>query len=184
MNKEQIIQCIHGFFNQERVRSTIATIKECNITGWEKWLQVEFAHYLQANIYKNAQHEFRWYREYKVITSSCENDNNKSEKQHIPPDFWLSSDEDEHSYYLVELKCTNTGDLETKMAEDINKWNMHIKNNRHVLTCVSDSVQYRNAGIFFVGVDIRYKDLTIDVSDCHLDSYGQTFKYRIDFLSW
>lgn len=148
MNKEQIIQCIHGFFNQERVRSTIATIKECNITGWEKWLQVEFAHYLQANIYKNAQHEFRWYREYKVITSSCENDNNKSEKQHILPDFWVSSDEDEHSYYLVELKCTNTGDLETKMAEDINKWNMHIKNNRHVLTCVSDSVQYRNAGIF------------------------------------
>lgn len=184
MNKEQVIQHLHDFINQERVRSTIATIKECYITGWEKWLQVEFAHYLQAHIYKNNQHEFRWYREYKVISSTCEKDNNRSQKEHILPDYWISSDEGEHSYYLVELKCSNTGDLESKMAGDVNKWKMHTKEHGHVLTCVSDPVQYRNAGIFFVGVDIGFKEIQIEVGDCLLENHGQTFKYRIDFLSF
>lgn len=181
MNKEQVTQCLHNFFNQERVRSTIATIKECDITGWEKWLQVEFAHYLQTKIYKNDEHEFRWYREYKVISSHC--DKGDSQKEYILPDYWISSDKGENSYYLIELKCSNTGSLEAKMAEDVNKWNTYIEKHGRILACSSDSMEYRNSGVFFVGVDTKHKETEIEARDCVLEHCGHDFKYRIDFLS-
>jgi hypothetical protein len=38
-----------SFFKQAHIRKTLAAIKEEEITGWEKWLQIEFATFLRSH---------------------------------------------------------------------------------------------------------------------------------------
>ncbi|WP_240001916.1 hypothetical protein [Photobacterium kishitanii] len=52
MNKDKALRCIQDFFEEEHVKEVISTIKECRVSGWEGWIQVEFAHYLQKKYTK------------------------------------------------------------------------------------------------------------------------------------
>ncbi len=36
------------FFQRAHIKTTLKTIDECSMTGWEKWLQIELAAFLQA----------------------------------------------------------------------------------------------------------------------------------------
>lgn len=50
MNKKQVFECIHGFFQEKHVQKAISTIGKCKISGWEGWLKVEFANYLETKV--------------------------------------------------------------------------------------------------------------------------------------
>ncbi|WJG27809.1 hypothetical protein QSU96_19795 [Vibrio furnissii] len=100
MNEKQVFECIHGFFQEEHVQKAISTIGKCKISGWEGWLQVEFANYLETKVYGEEKKNFDWYREYKIITKSPNYDANDEQNKYIIPDFWISSDQvhiSEHS---------------------------------------------------------------------------------------
>lgn len=174
MNKDKVIRCIQDFFEEEHIKEVIATIKECQVSGWEGWIQVEFAHYLQKKVYKDQKANFSWYREYKVHSSG---DN------HIIPDFWISSDEDEISYFLIEFKRSNSGKLEDEMKVDVEKWRNHIAINQGKLYCPTDNKTYNNLGVFFVGVDTNPANKELHVEGVTLENYGKQSQYRIDFLS-
>ena len=38
-----------GFFSRKSIRDTLNTVSEFEITGWEKWLQIEFAKYCKTH---------------------------------------------------------------------------------------------------------------------------------------
>jgi hypothetical protein len=44
---EFVTELATQFFAQRSVRRTLLVIREQRITGWEKWLQVEFAAFIQ-----------------------------------------------------------------------------------------------------------------------------------------
>lgn len=52
---------IEGFFKQARIGGSLRIIKEQEITGWEVWLQIEFAYYLSK-----LESPPEWWREYSV----------------------------------------------------------------------------------------------------------------------
>ncbi|MFA0438897.1 hypothetical protein BCU70_12090 [Vibrio sp. 10N.286.49.C2] len=188
MNKEQIIQCIHAFFEQDCLRKKIATIKECQISGWEGWLQVEFAHYLQGTVYKDKKTPFSWYREYKIITGQ-EGDNDKVD--YIIPDFWISSDTNpEQDFYLIEFKRSNNGDIKKLMEDDISKWTNHISlsSNPSDIKCQNGKKEeyiYKNKGVIFVGVDTKLDATLIkdEIEGVIAHGMASPFFYRIDSLT-
>lgn len=185
MNKEQVIQCINKFFQEKHVKNTIATIGKCEISGWEGWLQVEFAHYLETKVYGEEKKNFDWYREYKIITKSPDYDKNDEQNKYIIPDFWISSDQGSDTYFLIEFKRSNTGTIINDMKKDIKKWKAHIKHGKDALECASElGKYYKNLGVFFVGVEAKQTDTSnpIEVEGIELNLYGESLKYRMGFL--
>ncbi len=183
MNKGQVANCIIEFLAQPRIKSVITTIMDCNISGWEGWLQVEFAHYLQTEVYKNDE-SCEWYREYKVKSKSNVDD----KEGFIIPDFWIKSTEcnSEHeSYYLIEFKRDNSGKMLDGIKKDIEKWTTHIEHSGDELKC-PDHADSINTGVFFIGIDksgIVFDD-TIDKAKMieQIPSI-QTFSTLIYFLN-
>jgi len=55
---EFLTSIIRPFFKQAHIKKTLVVILEEEITGWEKWLQIEFAAYLRGH--KDVKH---WDRE-------------------------------------------------------------------------------------------------------------------------
>jgi len=191
MNQDQVSKCIKDFLETDRVKEAIATITKCKITGWEGWLQVEFAYYLETVVYGKHKQKFDWYREYKINTHSSPNDEESEEKsKYIIPDFWISSDQGDDSYYLIEFKRSNSRSLPGDMGEDITKWKAHIEQCTDELKCGSDPENtYTNCGVFFVGIDTNPSDLlsSIKVNEVALElvevplEEGMLY-YRIGFL--
>lgn len=193
MNKEQIFKLLHEFIQQPRIQSTLSTIKECDISGWEGWLQVEFAHYVQNEVYNKKKFQFSWYREYKVITKSDRYDESDKNNKYIIPDFWISSDTNklqttEKDFYLIEFKRSNKGDIHKLMKEDIRKWRSFIdlaKNKRNLVCRNKTYDVYFNCGVFFVGIDTNGQ-ISLDNLDAFdgLESevIQDPFYHRIDFL--
>ncbi|MGR5258646.1 hypothetical protein ACPV5Q_01630 [Vibrio astriarenae] len=183
MDKEKVFQCIHGFFQEEHVQKTIATIGKCQISGWEGWLQVEFAHYLETKVYGEKKQQFNWYREYKIITKSSIYDKSDEQNKYIIPDFWISSGPDSNAYYLIEFKRSNTGAIVREMKVDIEKWLTHIDYYNDTLECVSEPENnYKNLGVFFVGIDTKSTDEVDPIQGVLLKLYGESLQYRIGFL--
>ncbi|RZP80906.1 hypothetical protein D8T51_07080 [Vibrio vulnificus] len=184
MNEKQVFECIHGFFQEEHVQKAISTIGKCKISGWEGWLQVEFANYLETKVYGEEKKNFDWYREYKIITKSPNYDANDEQNKYIIPDFWISSDQASNAYYLIEFKRSNTGAIVSEMKVDIEKWLTHMDSYKDALECASESGQnYKNLGVFFVGVDTKPTDEVATIEGVSLNLYGASLKYRIGFLS-
>jgi hypothetical protein len=191
MNQDQVSKCIKDFLETDRVKEAIATITKCKITGWEGWLQVEFAHYLETVVYGEQERKFDWYREYQINTHSSPNDEESEEKnKYIIPDFWISSDQGDDSYYLIEFKRSNSGSLPSDMEKDITKWKAHIGCYKGALECASEPGKaYKNCGVFFVGVETNPSDLrpsikknkvALELFEVPLEE-GQLY-YRIGFL--
>lgn len=191
MNQDQVFKCIKDFLEIDRVKEAIATITKCKITGWEGWLQVEFAYYLETVVYGKQERKFDWYREYKINTHSAPNDEESEEQnKYIIPDFWISSDQGDDSYYLIEFKRSNSGSLRRDMEEDITKWKAHIEQCTDELKCGSDPENtYTNCGVFFVGVDTNPSNLcsSVEVNGVELKLVEVPLNeakiyYRIGFL--
>lgn len=173
MNERELAEYFKKFFECGRVKEVLATIKECGISGWEVWLQVEFAHYLQKKVYKEEEVKFDWHREYKITNGAGSS---------IIPDFWVSSDSNDKSYFLIELKRSNSGKLKEKMKRDIKKWQGYIEQHGDILECAGDPETYSLSGIFFVGVDTNPNYGETNIEADKLVNYGMPDKYRLDFL--
>lgn len=147
---------IAKFFNDDHLSEVLNTIATCKITGWETWLQIEFAHFLQKQYLKEKKAEIpneatlQWYREYRVVL-----DNEADEKKYIIPDFWYWSGIN-NGYYLVELKQARSfNDLKTEMKKDVDKITEHYKKHENRLTCENYDEIYINKGVYYVGVCVN-----------------------------
>ena len=59
---EFILLLLNNFFGQRKIKKSLTLISEKGVSGWEVWLQIEFATFLAAN-YDN---EIEWHREFKA----------------------------------------------------------------------------------------------------------------------
>lgn len=55
---------LEKFFSQTKIQKSLDIIFENDITGWEIWLQIEFATFLTIEY----GDEIEWYREYEILT--------------------------------------------------------------------------------------------------------------------
>lgn len=136
---------IQQFFVEDHVVEVLNTISDCSISGFEGWLQIEFAHYLQKQ-FKDKKHTKSWYREYQLVN----NVENSEKDKNVIPDFWFSIDEKESEYDLIEFKQNskcNLKDLETSMQEDCDKY----KTLNAKVKC-TDQKTYKIRNVYFVGV--------------------------------
>ena len=168
MTKYEIENAIKKFINSERVTKVIKTINKTNCSGWEAWLQIEFAYFLSNEA--NSENEFEWWREYKIHTVQDEKSN---ESKFIIPDFWISNTDhgsEENSYFLIEFKRSNNGDVLKYMKLDIDKWIKHIKaDDVPELECPGYKTVYHNSGVFFVGIDLNKNADPLSYDHIHLE---------------
>ncbi|SET62235.1 hypothetical protein [Thorsellia anophelis] len=76
---EYINEVIADFFNMKNIKKRLNTFDEQGITGWEVWLQIEFAAFITAE-----SKAFEWNRE---LRYGC--DKRKTSGDYIKPDFIL-----------------------------------------------------------------------------------------------
>jgi hypothetical protein len=86
------------FFKRSHIKKTLKQIDECAMTGWEKWLQIEVAAFLQDH--KNVK---AWWREssYSLDTRLV------ASRRTCAVDF-LIHERAKHSHMAVELKQINS----------------------------------------------------------------------------
>lgn len=152
MTKQELINAIHDFLKSERIKKALPVIKECHMTGWENWLQIEFGIYLQGHEIHKIN---RWDREFKIDYFS-----ETSETKHIIPDFWVSDSdnyEDKNAYFLIEFKRNNSGNLLSEMKKDVSKWVDYTIHHGSELLC-RGYARSENSGVFFVGLDMTPND--------------------------
>ncbi|MDL0433993.1 hypothetical protein QPM17_22895 [Marinobacter sp. TBZ242] len=58
---DYLTELTEDFFRQRRVGRSLRIIEESEITGWEVWFQVEFAHFLSQHLT-----EPEWWREWSL----------------------------------------------------------------------------------------------------------------------
>lgn len=94
---EFLISVVKPFFKQAHIKKTLAAIHEDKITGWEKWLQIEFASFVREHESVKA-----WGREsrYKLDQRMTRN------KLTCSVDFILHQ-RNKHSHMAVEMKQVN-----------------------------------------------------------------------------
>lgn len=86
------------FFKRVHIKKTLKTIDECSMTGWEKWLQIELASFLQDHPEVKA-----WWRE-----SSYQLDKRViASRKKCAVDF-LVHEKAKHSHMAIELKQTKS----------------------------------------------------------------------------
>ena len=79
-DQEYILDIAAKFFKEKEIKKKFQIIQSSNITGWEIWLQIEFAYFLNGF---DGQPE--WYREF-----SYEYDRRKEKiKLKLKPDFLI-----------------------------------------------------------------------------------------------
>lgn len=77
---EYILDVIAKFFKEKEIKKKFQIIQDSNITGWEIWLQIEFAYFLNG-----FDDQPEWYREF-----SYEYDRRKEKiKLKLKPDFLI-----------------------------------------------------------------------------------------------
>lgn len=82
------------FFKRKDIRDKLNIIDQHNISGWEVWMQIEF-----ANLLTSTEHE--WWREY---TLNCDLRKNP-ERRSVRPDFLLRKKGwTQESYIALEMK--------------------------------------------------------------------------------
>lgn len=111
---DYVAQLVNGFFTQQRVGRSLQLIEEYEITGWEVWFQVEFAHFL-------SQHESQpeWERE-----RSIDYDHRmEKERNFCRPDFIIRKKRwRKESYTLLEVKQhPEAGTCLSNMIKDVKK---------------------------------------------------------------
>ncbi|EHI9302583.1 hypothetical protein V9789_004211 [Vibrio vulnificus] len=138
---------LDDFFSSSRLKPVLRSLSTGNITGWEIWLQIEFAHFLTSH-----KSNPNWYREYELIAS----DWNKKTR----PDFWLWSKQDK-KYVLIEFKqAVNSNQLIDLMNKDARK------TFATEMICVSDKNVYEFVGQIFVGIFKRSGHLRLELTNC------------------
>ncbi|MEJ5034777.1 hypothetical protein WH243_16295 [Acinetobacter sp. MYb177] len=77
---EYILDVVAKFFKEKEIKKKFQIIQDSNITGWEIWLQIEFAYFLNG-----FDDQPEWYREF-----SYEYDRRKEKiKLKLKPDFLI-----------------------------------------------------------------------------------------------
>lgn len=56
---EYILDVVAKFFKEKEIKKKFQIIQDSNITGWEIWLQIEFAYFLNG-----FDDQPEWYREF------------------------------------------------------------------------------------------------------------------------
>ncbi len=157
-NKHRIEEKLKVFLEakheESRLINIINTIEKCKITGWEKWLQIELAHFLN-NSFIN-ENGYNWSREYGYTPTG-----EKAEKSLIYPDFAISFD-NEKTLYLIEIKVNHDKSaLEKGMTEDLKKYE-----NTKKLKWNKQSFPIK--GVFFLGILTNSNKDSIKLIDCHI----------------
>jgi len=138
MNKKWFEEKLAEFLSDkdDRISPVLNTISDCKITGWEKWLQIEFAHFIN-NKYQKEEGSLRWSREYKYKSDGA--------KEIVIPDFAVSFDNDK-SLFLVETKISNkTSTIQLEIGKDIEKY-------KNINSLLWDGNEYEINGIYFIGI--------------------------------
>lgn len=109
-----ITELADDFFRQRRVGRSLRIIEESEITGWEVWFQVEFAHFL-------SQHETEpeWWREWSIDYDR----RIEKERTRCRPDFIIRKKGwRQESYAALEIKQhPDAGICFSNMMKDIQK---------------------------------------------------------------
>tara|TARA_Y100000588_G_scaffold392016_2_gene502490 strand:+ start:468 stop:1037 length:570 start_codon:yes stop_codon:yes gene_type:complete len=131
--------------DNSRLPSVLKTIEKCKITGWEKWLQIEMAHFLENSFADDIG--YRWSREYGYQINHDEK--NEEKITTIYPDFAISFDSEE-SLYLVELKVSdNPSTLDSEIQKDREKYELLKKKDN---TLLWGRKRYAVKGVFYIGL--------------------------------
>ncbi|OEE69820.1 hypothetical protein A1OO_03295 [Enterovibrio norvegicus FF-33] len=93
------VSLLQDFFSQLYIEDRFNTIAKEHISGWENWLQIEFAYFLSRRI---SDENGQWWREYKIRW-----DNMPPDMDSVKPDFWLWAGTDKH-YHLIEFKQSSS----------------------------------------------------------------------------
>ena len=88
---------LENFFSQRKIQKSLDIIFENDITGWEIWLQIEFATFLTIEY----GDEIEWYREYEILT-----DGRKEKlRKKVSADFiFRRKNFKKNSYIVLEFK--------------------------------------------------------------------------------
>jgi hypothetical protein len=144
---EDVAALIDGFFSSERLRPVLKSLLRRDVSGWEVWLQIEFAHYLTT-----MDGDQNWYREYEITST----DNEKKSR----PDFWLWSKHDK-KYTLLEFKQANDSKmLLSSMVKDT------LKSVSSNMVCSSDNEIYEFSRLFFIGIFKGRETKPLHLVDC------------------
>lgn len=57
------LSLLDKFFSQKKIQNSLKRFSEKNITGWEIWIQIEFAAFLSSNY----GDQIEWYREHSLL---------------------------------------------------------------------------------------------------------------------
>lgn len=95
---EFITSLSSGFFQRNHIKKTLKTINDCKMSGWEKWLQIELAAYLETREDIKA-----WWRE-----SSYEIDKRVVESRKRCAVDFLVHQKWKQSHMALELKQVNS----------------------------------------------------------------------------
>lgn len=135
------------FFISDRLRPVLKSLVARNITDWETWLQIEFAHFLT-----NHESNPNWYREYELTSSESD--------EKTRPDFWIWSKQDK-KYVLIEFKqAKKSHQLIEMMKKDTEK---PFADN---MVCTYDNERYEFAGQLFVGVFQKGDNSKLNLTGC------------------
>ncbi|MDH0202776.1 hypothetical protein [Comamonas aquatica] len=96
-DQDFVVKLFQGFFKQKRTRETLSIISETEITGWEKWLQIELAKY--CNTHEDIK---TWGRE-----ARYELDKRSAIRSKTAIDFFVHQKR-KHSPLGIELKQINS----------------------------------------------------------------------------
>lgn len=70
---EYSIQLLDNFFSLRKIQRSLTLISDEKITGWEIWLQIEFATYI-SSAYED---EIKWHREFTILPDGRKEKNRK-----------------------------------------------------------------------------------------------------------
>lgn len=103
---------VEDFFRRARIRSTLAAIRAESITGWEKWLQIEFASFIRQHAEVKG-----WSRE-----SSYQLDQRVAEARSKCAVDFIIHQKRKHSHLAVEMKqIKSPSSCVNAMIKDIKK---------------------------------------------------------------
>lgn len=103
---------VEDFFRRAQIRSTLTAIREESITGWEKWLQIEFASFIRKHAEVKA-----WSRE-----SSYQLDQRVAEARSKCAVDFIIHQRRKHSHLAVEMKqIKSPSSCVNAMVKDIKK---------------------------------------------------------------
>ena len=111
---EFVVKLFENFFAQNRIQKQFQVISKCNITGWEIWLQIEFASFLEEIDVSISE----WYREWEYPL-----DKRKTNKSKMFIDFLIRQKyAKKDSYIALELKQSlSMKTCITNMIKDVDK---------------------------------------------------------------